>query len=194
MLRSRHIHPSLKWIFTLYLLIFLPIYWIAYGAMNFLWISDIALFLIYLAILLESRTLASMAIVGDIAYTITWIIDFTYTLLFPAKAGFTKYMLNPAVPLGIRLLSLFHIALPFLMIWTIRRLGYDSKAWRYQIIFSTALLFFTWVVASPDKNINFAFGYEYLDWQPLPFLLLMSLANGIVVFVTHLTIKWMKNR
>lgn len=189
MARTRLIHPIVKWIFTLYLLILIPSYWIVYGPENFLWISDVALFFLYVAVIFEAKVFASMAIVGDILYAIAWVIDFFYNLLSPSL-GITKYMSDPTLPLGIRGLSLFHLILPLLMVWVIRRLGYASRAWRYQIVVSTALLFLTWLVSSPQQNINFAFGYRYLEWKPLPFLILMSLANGALIFLTHITIKW----
>jgi hypothetical protein len=48
--------------------------------------------------------------------------------------GGTEYMFDPNVPLFIRLLSLFHVATPPLLLWAIWRLGYDRPGWLYQAL------------------------------------------------------------
>jgi hypothetical protein len=146
--------------------------------------SDIALFLLYAAILCESRFLASMTISGHFVYALAWVVDFLYTLVSPAP-GYTGYMLNAEVPLGLRVLSLFHLALPPLMVWTVYRLGYDRRAWRVQLVVSTAVFVLSWLIVSPDRNINFVFGYRDLGWEPLPYLIVVSLVNGLIVVLTH---------
>jgi len=188
MRKARIFHPIVKWVFTLFLLVFIPTYWTFYGSENFLWISDVALFFLYLAIVFESKMLASMAIVGDLFYATVWSLDFLYTLLAPSP-GLTRYMLNPDLPIGVRVLSLFHIALPPLMFWVVRRLGYAPRAWRCQIAVSTALLFLAWFVSSPEQNINFAFGYHYFGWEPMPYLVLFSIANGVLIWLTHIALR-----
>lgn len=159
-----------------------------YGPGNFFWTSDIALFFVFLAILFESKLLASMAIVGNLLYESFWNIDFILLLLHLPSSGVTDYMLNSASPLWLRALSLFHVALPPLMIWLIYKLGYNRKAWRLQMLFSTALIFLTWLVTDPVRNVNFVFGYKQYAWLEMNtflYLVLLAAANGVVIFVTH---------
>lgn len=189
MSKIRHFHPIVKWVFTLFLLILVPSYWVVFGPENFLWISDVALFLLYVAVICESRFLASIAIVGDIVYATAWTVDFVYTL-FASSPGFTEYMIDDALPLGVRALSLFHVALPPLMIWVVRRLGYDFRAWRYQIVFSIILLFITWLISTPSENINLVYSYQRIGWDAFPYLMVLSIANAAIVFLTHCAIRW----
>lgn len=41
-------------------------------------------------------------------------------------------MFDPKIPLVVRLLSLFHVVTPPLLLWAIWRLGYDPQGWKYQ--------------------------------------------------------------
>jgi len=173
-----------KVLFTLYLLILIPGFWMSYGPTHFLWLSHIILLMTYFATLFESKFLASMASVGYLPYAIGWTLDFLYTLVSPVP-GFTEYMLNVNTPLGLRALSLFHAALIPLLLWLTRRLGYDARAWPFQISAFTLLLFLTWALSSPYENINLAYGYLELGWKPLPYLVLLSFLNALAILATH---------
>src|ERR1700722_699202 len=48
--------------------------------------------------------------------------------------GGTEYMFDPGLPLTIRLLSLFHIVTPPLLLYAIWRLGYDPRGWKLQTL------------------------------------------------------------
>lgn len=41
--------------------------------------------------------------------------------------GGSEYMFDPTIPLGIRLLSLFHVVTPPLLAWALAQLGYDGR-------------------------------------------------------------------
>lgn len=164
-----------------------------YGPGNFLWTSDIALFFVFSAVLFESKLLASMVIVGNFLFETYWNIDFLLLLLHLPSSGVTDYMLHSTLPLWLRALSLFHVALPPLMIWLIYKLGYNLKAWRLQILFSTILIFVSWLVTDPVENVNFVFSYKQYAWlemNPFLFLVLLAAANGVVIFLTHLGIQF----
>lgn len=79
-------------------------------------------------------------------------------------------MFDPNVPLFIRLLSLFHVATPPLLLWAIWRLGYDRRGWLYQTL--TA-----WVVVPvnyfwrPQFDVNWARGLFFREQHAMPGLL-----------------------
>ena len=54
----------LKLGYTVFVAILVPVYWRYYGAGNFLWFSDLALFITLAAVWLESSLLASTLSVG----------------------------------------------------------------------------------------------------------------------------------
>ncbi len=161
--------------------------WVGNGLHSFLWICNASLLLVFLALIFESKLLASMALVGDFVYAVIWNIDFHATLVSPFK-GMTGYMLGPNHLLWLRTFSLFHIALPVLMVWLIFRLGYDRRAWPLQFLLSTFLGYISWVVGGPDKNINGVYSYEKVaafNMAPVLYLTLLTLVNGGVIFLTH---------
>ncbi len=146
--------------------------------------------MVFLSVLLENRFIASMAIVGYLVYEIYWNIDFFLLLFSLPNTGATDYMLYSAKPIWIRSLSLFHVALPPLMIWLIYRLGYDKRAWLFQIPVIIIQVLLTWLLTDPTKNINLVFGYQsqVLNMNPYLYLALLSAAGALMVFLTHLVI------
>ena len=60
--------------------------------------------------------------------------------------------------LYLRSLSLFHVLLPPVMVFLLRRLGYDRRALLVQILLTWAVLVVTYVVTVPADNINLVFG------------------------------------
>jgi hypothetical protein len=118
-----------KVIYTLFLAVLVPFYWINYGPQNFLWFCDVALLMTLPALWLENRLLASMPAVGIILPQVAWIIDFCAKLFSGSSFfGIADYMFNPQIPLFVRALSSFHGWLPFLLLWMVWRLGYDRRA------------------------------------------------------------------
>ena len=192
----RKISCYIKCFFIIFMVFFIPGYWIGYGPLNFLWFSDIILILTFFATLFESRFLASMAAVGGFISLSLWNIDFFFTLfayLFDIKlAGLTAYMFNRELPVWLRTLSLFHVALPFFLLWLIYRLGYHKWAWVFQIVFFWIVIPITWFVTDPSKNINGVFSYKIYKWLDIEatfFLIIEFLVVAIVIAVSHLFFK-----
>jgi len=110
-----------------------PSYWASYGPANFLWFSDVALFVTLAALWLESPFLASMQAVSVVFLELVWVADFLVRLLSGVQVvGLSSYMFDPGLPAYLRGLSLFHLVLPFLLLWLVWRLGYDRRAWLAQ--------------------------------------------------------------
>lgn len=119
---------AIKLAYTAYLAILIPVYLRAYGPTNFLWFCDTALLLTGAALWLESSLLISMAAVGILIPQFLWLAVFAGRLFGIRILGLTDYMFDPAIPLFTRALSLFHGWLPLLLIWLLRRVGYDRRA------------------------------------------------------------------
>jgi len=179
--RGRPLPLALKLGYTLFLCILVPVYWRHYGPSNFLWGSDVALFLV-LGSLWSGRSLPnSMVAVGILPFDIAWCVDFaTGAALF----GATDYMFEAGRPLFLRALSLFHVVLPVLVVHLLCRLGYDRRALPAQIALTWILLPMTYLLTDPAKNINLAFGLGHAPQSSLDsrlYLLLFMLALPLVV-------------
>ena len=126
---------TVKVLHTLFVIALAPAYWIYHGPGNFLWFSDIALFISVVALWSESAFLASMQAVAVVALETLWIVDFLARLIGGVQlTGLSNYMFNPKHPLWIRGLSLFHLWLPILLLWMVHRFGYDPRAWLAQAL------------------------------------------------------------
>ena len=157
--------------YALFVTLLVPIYWMQYGPQNFLWGSDLALFGTLLAVLLESRLLISMMAIAALIPELLWTVDYIGRLIAGAEAvpGLgTQYMFNSETPVFVRGLSLFHIALPPLLIWLLHRFGYERRALAYQTVLACLVLLITYLVAEPSANINwiYGFGREPQTWMP----------------------------
>jgi hypothetical protein len=180
----------LKVAYTLFLAVLIPAYWWHYGPANFLWFSDIALFVALAALWWENRFLASMQAVAVGVLDSAWVVDYLVRLVVGVNVfGITTYMWNPDIPLFIRGLSLFHLWLPFLLFWLVWKLGYDRRAWLAQTVLALIVLPFCYLFTAPKRNLNWVFGpgWEAQTWMApeLYLLLLMAFFPLCVYLPTH---------
>ncbi len=197
----RKISLSFKICFCIFITIFIPVYWIGYGPANFLWYSDLVFALAFLATIFESRFLASMAASGGLITSTIWNFDFIFTLLaffFGSEVtGFTGYIFNPNYPLWVRIFTLFHIATPPLLLWLIFRLGYNRKAWLFQILFSWIIIPITWFITDPSRNINLVYNYQIFEWlnfKPGLYLVLLGIWIAFFITCTHFLVQFLQKK
>lgn len=181
-----------KLAYTLFVCVLIPVYWATFGPTNFLWVSDIGLFVTLLALWSESRLLASMMALGVLLTELAWNIDFAVRLFFGSDAlaiPGTSYMFNTEIPILVRSLSAFHIALPVILIWLVYRLGYERRALLYQTLVAWAVLPATYLLTDPVANINWVYGFgsEPQTWMPGPLFvaLLMVIVPVVLYLPTH---------
>jgi hypothetical protein len=149
----------LKIAYTAFVAVLVPVYQRHYGTANFLWFSDVALLAMVPALWLESALIASTMTLAVLAPELAWNLDFFGRLLVRRRLlGMAEYMFDPGLPRGLRALSLFHVFLPPLMLWTLARLGYDARALWAQTILGETLLLVVYRFTDPAQNINWVFG------------------------------------
>lgn len=167
------------------------VYWRRYGPSNFLWLSDIALFLTAAAVIFESPLLASMPAVGVLPLEIFWTVDF----LLLGRFGLTSYMFDRQYPLWLRAISLFHLALPPTLLWMLWRVGYDPIAFPLQVALTWFVLGFCYLFIDPQKNINWTFGpgeKPQTKISPrLYFAILMVVIPLAVMTPMHFLLDWL---
>ena len=190
------IPPWVTTTYTLFVCVLVPVYWVEYGPQNFLWGSDIALLVTLLALWLKSGLLASMMAIAVLLPELGWSIDFIVRLVFgpdAAPTAGTEYMFDSDTALFVRGLSLFHLALPVLLVWLVYRLGYHRRALLYQTLLAWIILPITYAVTEPTKNINwvYGFGHEPQTWMPGPlFVVMLMFAFPLVVYLpSHLLLR-----
>jgi len=187
----------LRNILTGFLIILIPVYWHYYGFRNFLWFSDIALFLTLLALWLESPLLMSMAAVGVFVLEALWCIDFFTKLIWDKHVNkLSDYMFNPAYPLTLRALSLFHLVTPIIWLLYLAQYGYDTRALFYFTILYWCIILITRFTTPINDNINWVFLPEVKD-MPISssvWLLIMLIGIPLCIFLpTHYLFKILFN-
>jgi len=177
-------------LFTAMTAVIVPIYYKQHGPANFLWFSDIALVGMTIALWLESPLIASMMAVGVLLPEAVWVASFLGGLLFNRSvSSLAGYMFDPTLPRYLRALSLFHLALPPAMLWMLYRYGYDERALPAQTALAWLVLPATFLLAPPEKNVNWVRGFGHPPKSPVPprlHLLLMMIGYPLVVYLpTH---------
>ena len=181
----------LKILYTLFLCVLVPVYWVHWGPRNFLWFSDIALLTTAVALWLESALLASMMALAVALPELAWNADFFGRLLTGRHVvGLSRYMFDTSAPRYLRALSLFHVALPVLLLWLVHRLGYDRRAWLVQTLVALVVLPVTYALTNPADNVNWVYGpgSRPQTWiSPRAYLALVMVSFPLVIYLpTHL--------
>ena len=189
--QTRNIPLAVKLVYLLWMVIWVPVYWVFNGPENFLWLCDLANIILLFALCLESSLLMSSQAAGVLLIQLVWVLDFLSAWLLGSHlTGGTEYMFDPAQPRWLRAMSLFHIVIPPLLLWGVYRLGYDRRGWKLQVVIAWLLLPVSYLLADPALNINWVwrpFGLTQSLMSPQAFVLFMMLAYPvIVVFPTHL--------
>ena len=177
----------LKLAYAAWMVVWIPVYWVHNGPANFLWFCDLANFILGLGLWFESSLLVSSQAVGVLVVQILWICDVLGRLLLGRHLiGGTEYMFDPAEPFGVRLLSLFHVVMPGLLLWGIARLGFDRRGLRLQTAINWVVLPICFFFTDPVRNLNWLhepFGLEQTLMPPLVFLFVSMVAGPLVLYV-----------
>ena len=159
----------LKITWTAFGAVILAMYWRHYGPVNYLWFSDLALIGSVIAIWTQNRLLAGTMTVVVLFCEIGWNLSFFVGLLTGGYApfGMASYMFDPQRPLHLRALSLFHVPLPILLIWMIRRWGYDRRAIAAATLLSSIVLPLSALFSTEGQNVNWVYGLgKTQTWVP----------------------------
>ena len=198
----------LKLSFTAFLLVMVPVYWANYGPTNFLYFCDISLFLVAIALWTERSLPASMAAVGILIPQLLWCCDFLAGMVGIKLFGMTDYMFDPRNSLFLRSLSFFHGWLPFLIVFLVKRLGYDRRALFAWTGLGWGLCLIAYFLLPPagailadskiPRNVNYVFGLNDASPQtmvsaPVYLVCWLLILLCAAYLPTHLILKrWLK--
>jgi hypothetical protein len=179
--------------YTLFVAVLVPVYLRHYGPANFLWFSDVALLATVPGLWAESPLIVSAMTVAVGLPEILWNVDLLARLLTGrAPLGMVAYMFDRRLPRYLRGLSLFHVALPVLLVWSVARLGYDPRALLAQTVSGTLLMILSYALTSPTENINWVFGPGSKPQRRLPplvYVTMVIVSFPVLVYLpTHLVL------
>ncbi len=192
----------LKIFWTVWLAMWAPVYWRQYGVQNFLFFCDIGNVLIGIGLWLESALIFSWVACGLLVFQSLYILDLAAALVTGHHPiGGTEYMFNPAIPLFVRLLGLFHVVTPPLVLWALWRLGYDARGWKLQTLAAWIVVPINYFWRS-EMDVNWARGLFDHEQHLMPgWLYLIGyliVAPACVYWPTHWVLlrvskRWRKN-
>jgi hypothetical protein len=184
----------LKILWTVWVLVWAPLYWRQYGAQNLLYFCDLGNVFIAAALWLESPPIFSWQACGLLLFQSLYTIDLLIAAISGKHPiGGTEYMFDRTLPLLVRCFGLFHLVTPPLLLWAIWRLGYDRRGWKYQTLMA-------WVVVPinyfwrPQSDVNWARGPFFHEQHLVPGALYLTgylIAVPLLVYwPTHLLLHW----
>jgi len=172
--------------YTAFVAVIVVIWLRHYGWRNLLWFSDIALLGAVPALWLESSPLASILAVAVLGPELLWNLDFVARLLLRRRViGLTEYMFEAERPRILRLLSLFHVPLPLLLVWMLAAYGYaPALALPGAVLLAAVVLPASRAFGSPEENINWTYGPARVQARlaPLAYMALLFASFVLLVF------------
>ncbi len=190
-----HVFPVLRWFSLLWMSVWLPAYFRVFGWANLLHLCDVAVILTFVGIWLANPLLLSSQAVGSLAAGIFWISDVGWRLASGRfLIGGTEYMWDARYPLWVRLLSTFHVGMPLVLLWTLRRVGYDRRALALQAAIAAVLLIASRFL-SAELNMNYAYRDPifHRTWGPAPahFAMIFIPLVALIYWPTHVLLRWL---
>ncbi len=178
-----HAFPVLRWAALLWIAVWLPAYVRVWGWTNLLHLCDVAVILACIGVWRGSALLLSSQAVSSLVAGVLWCADAGSRLATGSHlVGGTEYLWDARYPLWVRLLSLFHLGLPVVLLWTLRKTGYDRRGLAAQSAIAAILLAVS-RFSSPELNVNYAFRDPLLHraWGPAPAHLLVILIGLVAL-------------
>jgi hypothetical protein len=179
-----------RWISLAWLAVWVPSYAFYWGWANFLHLCDVAVLLTCLGFACNNVLLLSSQAVSSLVGDLLWCLDAGWRLFAGTYlTGGTEYMWDARFPLWVRLLSLFHVVLPVLLLGALGRTGYDHRALRLQCGIAAAILLASRLLG-PSGNINYAFAdpifHRAFGPAPLHLAIIVAALTGGIYWPTHL--------
>ena len=186
----------LKLLDTAFVAVLVVVYARTWGWANFLWFSDIALILSVPALWFESPLLTSVMALAIALPDGLWIVSFIGQLISRKRLiGLADYMFDASKPRWLRALSLFHLWLPILSLWTVAQLGYARDALVWMTLLCWVVLPICFFFTNPEENINWAFGFggkRQTRRSARSHLLLAMAGFPLIVYLpTHALLSWL---
>ena len=190
-----HTFPVLRWFSLAWMVVWLPAYFRVWGWANLLHLCDVCVILSFIGIWWANSLLLSSQAVAALAAGVLWGFDVGWRLTTGRiLLGGTDYMWDARYPLWVRLLSTFHIGLPLVLLWTLRRVGYDRRGLALQAVIAAVLLIASRFLSS-DLNLNYAYRDPlwHRSWgiAPVHLAVIFIPLVALIYWPTHFLLAWL---
>jgi hypothetical protein len=169
---------------------------ITYTLVDLLWFCDVAMILVIMGLWRENSLQLSLATLASIGPQFAWQLDYFYQLMSGKSLfGFTDYMFAENNPVINYIVSLFHVWMPVILIYSLYFVRYDQRALKIQSGLSLLLILLSYGLTSdmfgPAGNLNQVYGPSAnapQTWMhPGLWLLVIWIYTIVIIYVpTHL--------
>lgn len=181
--------------YTVWMLVWVAVILSEQGPQNFVWLCNVAKFLILYSVWTGDRLLLSSQAGTFVLVGAVWTVDLLLALPRGASfTGFTDYMFNPDLALAARLASLYHLFMPLFVIWALTRTGYDRRGWWLQCVIGACAVVAAWLVTEPHRNVNWVHRPFGLEQPPLAEPLWVALLVVALPLLIYLPGHWLVQR
>jgi hypothetical protein len=184
--------PALRWGAVAWMAVWLPAYVRVWGWGNLLHLCDAAVILTCVGLWWGSPALLSSQGVSALLAGVLWVLNVGCRVLtgrFFARGS--EYMWDAQYPLWVRLLSFFHVVLPIVLLYGLRKVGYDRRGLALQAGIAAVLLVAARFLPA-DLNANYAYRDPMFNrtWGPGPVHVAVIFVGIVVVLYwpTHLVL------
>lgn len=186
---AAHPFPVARWLALVWLVLWVPTYVRQWGWSNFVFLCDMAVILTCVGLWFGNALLLSSQAVSAIVINLIWVLDVAWRAAYGKHLlGGTEYMFDSRFPVWIRLISLFHLVWPFLVVWAVRCVGYDRRALLLQSGIAAVVMVAARFVPA-ERNINFAHRDPFFGWSwgpaPAHLALMLAVLIAVVYWPTH---------
>lgn len=185
--------------FTAWMAIWVPVIMATQGPQNFWWLCNLAQFLLLYGIWTSNRLIISSQAGTVVLIGLVWTLDFVAALVIGASpTGITAYMFNDQLPPALRATSTYHIWLPVLVLWLVRRQGYDYRGLWLQCAIGSLAIIGSWLFGQPERNLNYTIAPFNIEQTWLPqavYIPLLCIATATLVYLPgHFLVRWIAAR
>lgn len=186
-------------VFTVWMAVWTPVILWAYGPQNFLWLCNVAQFLVLYALWAGDRFILSSQAGTVCLIGLVWVLDFIPAIITGgATAMITAYMFNPEYPMPTRIASMYHVFLPALILWVLYRRGYDRRGPWLQCAIGGLAIIGTWLLTDPERNVNWVAAPFHTEqvWMPDVVWVVVMLVLGplLIYWPGHGLVLWALGR
>jgi len=172
--------------FSLWMVFWVTVIVIHRGPQNFLWLCNISMFVTLFAIWRPGTLLLSSQ-VGIVTFVgVFWTLDLVVGLILGfSPTGYTNYMFDEDLSLLVRVTSLYHVGMPFLLLWLVARLGYDHRGPYLQCLIGALGVIGASLFTEAERNINWVYRPFDIEqtWMPEPlWVLVLILVYPLVLY------------
>jgi hypothetical protein len=159
----------LKLVFTFLFIVTIPSNIFNYSAINLLWFCDIAIIIAFLGFWFESTLLISISALASVAPQLVWQIDYFFHLISGKRLfGFSDYMFDSNLSVFSKVVSLFHVWMPYVLLYTLQIVRYNRRALMVQTLMACIALLLSFLLTKdmfgPAGNLNKVYGLS--DTEP----------------------------